>query len=145
MTDHPCFYGCLDETHTVPQGEPMTDTREDREALIEEAAKAMYFEDCGVAALEDDAEPFREMARVALAVFEQAHAPTDDERWEAWRRGMPGNYWYDRAQEAEALIEKLRIQAAVPHEAFDNPSNMILPVRALLAGFRRRTSQLTIQ
>lgn len=58
----------------------MTSKREDREALIEEAAKAMYFEDCGVAALEDDAEPFREMARVALGVFEQAHTPTDDER-----------------------------------------------------------------
>lgn len=48
--------------------------------LIEEAAKALYFEDCGVAALGDDAEPFREMARAAFAVFEKAHAPTDDER-----------------------------------------------------------------
>mgnify|MGYP003397134218 len=45
-----------------------------RTALIEEAAKAMYFEDCGFAALDDDAEPFRDMARVAFAVFEQAHA-----------------------------------------------------------------------
>lgn len=65
----------------------MTDyNREEREALIKEAAKAMYFEDCGVAALGDDAEPFREMARVAFAVFEKAHAPTDDEREaQGWR------------------------------------------------------------
>lgn len=52
----------------------------DNEKLIEEAAKAMYFEDCGVAALSDDAEPFRDMARIALAVFEKVHPPTDDER-----------------------------------------------------------------
>lgn len=61
----------------------------DRKQLIEDAAKAMYFEDCGVAALEDDAEPFREMARVALAVFEGAYTPTDDERealWDAFDR-----------------------------------------------------------
>ena len=49
-----------------------------REQLIEDAAKAMYFEDCGVAAVDDDAEPFREMAEAALAVFEGAYTRTDD-------------------------------------------------------------------
>ena len=56
----------------------MTDDR-----LIEEAAKAIY--ETGVSSnFEDAAEWEREIAleeaRAALAVFEKAHAPTDDER-----------------------------------------------------------------
>ena len=66
------------------------------ERLVEEAAKAMYFEDCGVAALGDDAEPFREMARAAFAVFEKAHAPTDDAirqaKREAWNEADLAHY-----------------------------------------------------
>lgn len=54
-----------------------------REELIEEAAKAIYetsvdlkFEDAD----EWNREIVRDEARAALAVFEQAHTPTDDER-----------------------------------------------------------------
>ncbi|MFJ2506307.1 hypothetical protein [Microbacterium sp. NPDC087592] len=46
----------------------------DNEKLIEEAAKAI------VEVTVDSMDSARELARVALAVFEKAHTPTDDER-----------------------------------------------------------------
>lgn len=61
----------------------MTSKREDREALIEEAAKAIFAEIYPDEFVPDVFHPqVAEMkaARAALAVFEQAHTPTDDER-----------------------------------------------------------------
>lgn len=64
-----------------------------RDDLIEEAAKAILddYDGCferlagtdpeePLSTDEEDAEFWRKRARVALAVFDQAHAPTDDER-----------------------------------------------------------------
>lgn len=51
-----------------------------RDDLIEEAAKAMYSPTLWPVTAEGLKERYRSQARVALAVFEQAHAPTNDER-----------------------------------------------------------------
>lgn len=67
-----------------------------REELIEEAAKAIF----GVNNRLDSTQwprssyqaVYRERARAALAVFEKAHAPTDDER-EALDRAVRGVTW----------------------------------------------------
>ncbi|QEA30407.1 hypothetical protein FGL91_18750 [Microbacterium sp. CBA3102] len=69
----------------------MTDNT-DREKLIWEAAKAMHGDDIDKGRAGDDytsmnletLDWYRDNARAALAVFEKAHTPTDDER-EAWR------------------------------------------------------------
>lgn len=62
----------------------MTSKREDREALIEEAAKAIltasHGEDYGDWEGPLERELYVKRARAALAVFEQAHTPTDDEQ-----------------------------------------------------------------
>lgn len=57
----------------------MTDTS--KQELIEEAAKALYRANWGDEfTFEEDREHWVNQARAALAVFEQAHTPTDDER-----------------------------------------------------------------
>lgn len=57
----------------------MTSKREDREALITEAAEAIVEAMGGI--VPDELESMHaDAAKAALAVFEQAHTPTDDER-----------------------------------------------------------------
>lgn len=74
----------------------MTDNT-DREKLIEEAAKAMHGDDIDKGRAGDDytsmnletLDWYRDNARAALAVFEKAHTPTEDER-EALLRAIEG-------------------------------------------------------
>lgn len=66
------------------------------EKLIEEAAKAIQaldFPDHGIG-WDESTEYYRESARAALAVFEKAHTPTDDER-EALRVASPVTWGWD--------------------------------------------------
>lgn len=53
----------------------MTNKREDREAAIDQAAKAMYRLTNSLSV-----SGARDLARAAFAVFEQSHTPTNDER-----------------------------------------------------------------
>lgn len=93
----------------------MTRKREDREALITEAGEAILEAMGGI--VPDELESMHaDAAKAALAVFEQAHTPTDDER-EAladWlRQGAPfdnetwGQY-QDQLDFAASTIEALR-------------------------------------
>jgi hypothetical protein len=95
--------------------------------LIEEAAKAIYVERWGSGAgwERGSRKPYRKQARAALAVFEKAHTPTDDER-EALLRAMRAG-WAKR-QEWWTTTE-------APADAPTNDE--FLADAILTAGFRR--------
>lgn len=97
-----------------------------REELIEKAAKAI-----AAFTAPEGWSAFRGEAEAALAVFEEAHAPTDDD-WEVLRRAIASVLW-------NAGNYPDRVQAALLGQSVA-PLVMLVHDAVLAAGFRRPVS-----
>lgn len=143
MTDHKAsIHGSAENAARMRAnlGLPEPMTNDEREALIEKAARAIrgsHLSDAWEELRGREREFRREQARAALAVFEQAHTPTEHEcTWACWVDRYGQDHHTPTDDEREALEDQLRkefeyrIRTAVAYGAMKNYREIPSQVRA---------------